>query len=272
MSFRRWTLKDYYQILGVDARATEDEIKRAYRHLALQSHPDRNPGDRAAEERFKEISEAYAVLSDPVKRREYDGFRRAQDRQEPFRGRAWSQEELFRDLFSNPRSADLFEELSREFSRLGFRFDDRFFRDTFFGSRAIFFGGVVVFSPFGVRRVVFRRGRQAMGERPRREVSSELPIEALPSLTGFLGWLRAVLTAPVERVRRLLALGSGRGGQTWFRPWSSPPMTSGGEAESVWWSSGMVGWRSSSSKFHRASTPGRGSGSGERAWMGAISI
>ncbi len=64
--------KDYYKILGVDRNASLEEIKRAYRRLALKYHPDRNPGDKAAEEKFKEINEAYQVLSDPEKRARYD--------------------------------------------------------------------------------------------------------------------------------------------------------------------------------------------------------
>lgn len=64
--------KDYYKILGVERKATEDEIKRAYRKLALKYHPDRNPGDKKAEEQFKEINEAYQVLSDPAKRSRYE--------------------------------------------------------------------------------------------------------------------------------------------------------------------------------------------------------
>ncbi len=65
-------MKDYYAILGVEKTASQDEIKRAYRELAKKYHPDKNPGDPEAEERFKEINEAYAVLSDPDKRAEYD--------------------------------------------------------------------------------------------------------------------------------------------------------------------------------------------------------
>lgn len=64
--------KDYYKILGVDRNANEDVIKRAYRKLAKQYHPDRNPGDKKSEDTFKEINEAYEVLSDPAKRSRYD--------------------------------------------------------------------------------------------------------------------------------------------------------------------------------------------------------
>jgi molecular chaperone DnaJ len=66
--------RDYYEILAVGRSAGEEEIKKAYRKLAMQHHPDRNPGDKAAEERFKEASEAYQVLSDPERRAQYDRF------------------------------------------------------------------------------------------------------------------------------------------------------------------------------------------------------
>jgi molecular chaperone DnaJ len=66
--------RDYYEVLGVDRNASDDDIKRSYRKLAMQYHPDRNPGDARAEERFKEAAEAYDVLRDPDKRSRYDRF------------------------------------------------------------------------------------------------------------------------------------------------------------------------------------------------------
>lgn len=69
--------RDYYDILGVDHNAQPDEIKRAYRKLAMKYHPDRNPGDAEAESKFKEAAEAYEVLSDPARRQQYDQFGKA---------------------------------------------------------------------------------------------------------------------------------------------------------------------------------------------------
>ena len=66
--------RDYYEVLGVDKNATEDQIKKAYRKIAIKYHPDRNPGDKNAEEKFKEAAEAYDVLHDPQKRQQYDQF------------------------------------------------------------------------------------------------------------------------------------------------------------------------------------------------------
>lgn len=66
--------RDYYEVLGLDKNASEDDIKRAYRKLAIKYHPDRNPGDKVAEEKFKEAAEAYDVLHDPQKRQQYDQF------------------------------------------------------------------------------------------------------------------------------------------------------------------------------------------------------
>ena len=82
--------EDYYKLLGVAKSASDDEIKKAYRKLAMKYHPDRTKGDKAAEDRFKKISEAYAVLSDKKKRQEYDTFG-----SEGFHQR-FSQEDIFR--------------------------------------------------------------------------------------------------------------------------------------------------------------------------------
>src|SRR5476649_2550668 len=68
------TKRDYYEILSVTKTASEEEIKKAYRKVAMQYHPDRNPGDKAAEEKFKEAAEAYEILSDTDKRSQYDRF------------------------------------------------------------------------------------------------------------------------------------------------------------------------------------------------------
>ena len=92
--------EDYYKILGVQKSASDDVIKKAYRKLAMKYHPDHTKGDKAAEEKFKKISEAYAVLSDKEKRKEYDTFGA-----EGFRQR-FSQEDIFRgfdfsDIFSD---------------------------------------------------------------------------------------------------------------------------------------------------------------------------
>ncbi len=93
-------MKDYYQILGVDRNATEEEIKRAYRRLAMKYHPDRCSGDKEAEEKFKEINEAYEVLSDPEKRARYDSFGYTR-RPEGFEGGFGVDfHDLFDDIFS----------------------------------------------------------------------------------------------------------------------------------------------------------------------------
>lgn len=84
--------KHYYQTLGVSENASQEDIKKAYRKLAMKYHPDRNPGNQEAEAKFKDVSEAYAVLSDPDKRKQYDTFGA-----EGFQNR-FSQEDIFRDF------------------------------------------------------------------------------------------------------------------------------------------------------------------------------
>src|SRR5579875_535355 len=75
MASQDWFEKDFYKVLGVDRSVSQTDLKKAYRKLARQFHPDSNPGDTAAEARFKEISEAYSVLSDEEQRTEYDQIR-----------------------------------------------------------------------------------------------------------------------------------------------------------------------------------------------------
>ena len=111
--------RDYYEILGVNRQAGPGEIKKAYRKLAVKYHPDRNPDDKEAENRFKEISEAYAVLSDQENRRKYDrfghaGFREQHSREDIFRNFdvgdmfkdfGFGTEDLFSHIFGGRRSA-----------------------------------------------------------------------------------------------------------------------------------------------------------------------
>ena len=122
--------KDYYKILGVSRNATQEEIKKAYRKLALKYHPDRNPGDKEAEEKFKEINEAYAVLSDPEKRAQYDkfgyaGFRQRYTQEDIFRG--FDIGDIFKDFgFTTESIFDLI--FGRKKRRRTFSFDDIFGR------------------------------------------------------------------------------------------------------------------------------------------------
>jgi curved DNA-binding protein len=117
--------KDYYKVLGVDKNASAGDIKKAYRKLAMKYHPDHAKGDKGSEEKFKQISEAYAVLSDPEKRKEYDQFGSSGFRQR------YSQEDIFRGFD--------FSDILREFGIGGNVFGGRR------GGARFSFGG----SPFG---------------------------------------------------------------------------------------------------------------------------
>ena len=189
-------MKDYYEILGLEPQATEEQIRKAYRRLALKYHPDQNRGDHNAEEQFKELSEAYGVLVDLAKRRQYDNWRVSGTCGKRIReGFPYSREEIFRDLFGDPRFNSMFQELFKEFERAGVRFDQHFFDKVFFGGRGILFGGVFVWGPFGSSRVRF--GRPRAGEQVGRGRINELqPLGILKRLGRKIG--RFLLGGPKE--------------------------------------------------------------------------
>ncbi len=117
---RKMAGKDYYNILGVSRNASEREIKQAYRRLARQYHPDVNPGDKSAEAKFKEMNEAYEVLSDKDKRQKYDQFGDQWQHADQF-ARAGHQQSPFRDFSRGDGTSFRFEEAD-----LGSLLDDLF--------------------------------------------------------------------------------------------------------------------------------------------------
>ena len=148
--------EDYYQVLGVKKDASKEEIKKAYRKLAMKYHPDHTKGDKAAEEKFKKISEAYAVLSDEKKRKEYDTFGA-----EGFRQR-FSQEDIFKGFD--------FGDIFREFG-----FGGDFFSGRGRGSGMRFnFGGGSPFGPQAGQQQARMKGSDLVYELPLtlREVAS----------------------------------------------------------------------------------------------------
>src|SRR5579871_5732158 len=104
--------RDYYEILGIERTVESEEIKKAYRKLAVKYHPDKNPGDKAAEEKFKELGEAYEALSDPQKRAAYDQYGHAafdpRMRGGQRAGNFHDASDIFREVFG---TANIFDEL-----------------------------------------------------------------------------------------------------------------------------------------------------------------
>ena len=172
------TDKDYYQVLGISENATAEEIKKTYRKMAFQYHPDKNPG---SEERMKEINEAYAVLSDQKKREAYDSLRQryGPSARDQFR-QSYAEQDIFRDSDIN----QIFEELSRAF---GFsRPEDLFSRNSFYGDqfRTFEFKGPGF---FGKGTFIFRPMSNSYQEQIRRSQPTAEEISAQrPSLSSRL--------------------------------------------------------------------------------------
>jgi DnaJ-class molecular chaperone len=141
-------MKDYYKALGVPEDASDEDIKKAFRKLAFQYHPDKNIGhEKEAEEKFKDINEAYGVLCDTDKRQQYDMVRQGSltgaGYGSPAGGFQYSQQDIFRDAFTNQANM---EDLNRMFAQAGLRFDQEFLNRVFFsGNHVVFrvyhFGG-----------------------------------------------------------------------------------------------------------------------------------
>jgi len=141
--------EDYYRTLGVPGNASDGEIKKAYRKLAMQYHPDRNPGkEEWANEKFKEINEAYGVLGDPQKRKQYDQFGTVGN---------------IGDIFSSPFTTNTFQEMMKDFGGAGLRFD---FLDDIFGDFLKGRGSSFSFRSFGGRP-----GRVRFEARPGQEIN-----------------------------------------------------------------------------------------------------
>ena len=148
-TFRCDCAETYYDILGIERNADTQQIKAVYRKLALRYHPDRNPGDRNALERFKRITEAYGILIDPVKRVDYDRFLdRADEVKRAGAGFSGCRyEDLLRDIFRNPEAREAFEQMAKGGN---IRMDERFMKHIFSGG--FLFGGMFIgfwgFSPY----------------------------------------------------------------------------------------------------------------------------
>ena len=155
--------KDYYQVLGVETDASPQKIKEAYRKLAFQYHPDRNKENPSAVEKMKEINEAYAVLSDPKKKSDYDTFH---DQYGPYGYDRFKQRYSDQDIFRGSDINQIFEEMARAF---GFRGFEEVFRESYgqgyhsfeFQRPGVSGRGFIFFGPgFGSRHDSIRRSDQ----------------------------------------------------------------------------------------------------------------
>ena len=184
---------DYYKILGVDRNATPQKIKEVYRKLAFQYHPDRNKGNPSAVENMKEINEAYAVLSDPGKRRDYDTLR---DQYGPYGYDRFRQGYSEQDIFRGSDINRIFEEMARSF---GFRGFDEVFKESYGQG----------YRSFEFRRPgVFGRGFIFFGPAYQRINPSEVTA-SLGILPGYLGKITRYL------LKKMLVIKAPERGKDW---------------------------------------------------------
>jgi DnaJ-class molecular chaperone len=147
--------KDYYNILRIHENASETEIKKSFRSLAMELHPDRNPDDPGCEEKFKNVTEAYGVLIDPIKRKEYDRHRAGLFTKTKFDDYdfKYSQQDIFENMFRQGLGRDIFEELNKEFNRQGYRSGKTFFAAILFGTAAGKLGRMLAFLPGPIGKI-----------------------------------------------------------------------------------------------------------------------
>ena len=175
--------EDYYKILGVDKKATKEELKKAFRKLAMKYHPDKNKGDKTAEEKFKKINEAYAVLSNDEKRKQYDAFGA-----EGFSQR-FSQDDIFRGFD--------FNSIFKEFG-MGDSFGGSFFSDLLGGAKR----GRRTSSSFGFGDIFGDQGGFSRGGRSQ---------STRPQTHGAETEITVSLTDAVLGARKRISLDTGRG-------------------------------------------------------------
>ena len=148
-------MKNYYRILEVAAESDSEDIRRSYRRLAMKFHPDRNQGSPAAERIFKEIAEAYGVLGDPEKRREYDLSLKSGTAAD------FRQEDILNGLFAKPEFFRTLRAVFSEFKKAGLRHDQTFIKKSFFdGKKAgAVATGALLFTSLGGLRFLEPAGR-----------------------------------------------------------------------------------------------------------------
>lgn len=176
--------KDYYKILGIEGNATEQQIKEAYHELAFQYHPDRNKDHPSATEKMKEINEAYSVLSNSQKRRQYDALRHQYG---SFGYERFRQNYTEEDIFKGSDINSIFDELAKVF---GFRSADEIFHDMYgskyqsfeFGAPGVFGRGFIFFGLYVGGSGTWQKPEESYGSRKPPILSGQAPF-----LSGIFG-------------------------------------------------------------------------------------